>query len=381
MVESTIFLPIETPSEQREAPPCSSPLCYNLFIKVADSFCPWQPTVLPSRGKVKGSNVQFPHWASWCFKHSAVPESPPGAQRGPHHIQFVKEPWFGTIREAQGSTDESYTTEVPSPLPSLSRFHCLFFYSCGRSSQQRPDLWLLSSVTSCSPQRVESLWTLLPPGFRSVWSEAARKRKVLPHEIGDRVILQYYLPQPGTSGNILVCFATVWDRWIRNQKNPEGEFCFFVNCTKSIEQNKNYFVASWNAATKWTDTSCQCRQTASDWRVKYWFWVLLFGARMWVLQSKHLFLLKMFSTWTTAWALGWHFLKTPQSSIPQGMSVHSFGGEGILIRPNFIPALTTYRGSCLTVMSAGIRSFKQLLLVKLWGWRESEVNSGLFSYT
>lgn len=30
------------------------------------------------------------------------------------------------------------------------------------------------------------------------------------------------------------------------------------------------------------------------------------------------------STWMTAWALGWHFLKTPQSSIPQRMFVHSF---------------------------------------------------------
>lgn len=44
VVERTIFLPIETPSEQREAPPCSPPLCYNMLIKAADSFCPGEPT-------------------------------------------------------------------------------------------------------------------------------------------------------------------------------------------------------------------------------------------------------------------------------------------------------------------------------------------------
>lgn len=34
------FLPIETPSVQREAPPCSPLLCYNLFMQAADNFCP-----------------------------------------------------------------------------------------------------------------------------------------------------------------------------------------------------------------------------------------------------------------------------------------------------------------------------------------------------
>lgn len=34
------FLPIETPSVQREAPPCSPLLCYNLFLQAADNFCP-----------------------------------------------------------------------------------------------------------------------------------------------------------------------------------------------------------------------------------------------------------------------------------------------------------------------------------------------------
>lgn len=56
-MERTIFVPIKTPSEQREAPPCSPPLCYDLFIKAADSFCPGRPTELPSRGKVKGSKM------------------------------------------------------------------------------------------------------------------------------------------------------------------------------------------------------------------------------------------------------------------------------------------------------------------------------------
>lgn len=140
MVETTIFLPIKTPSEQREAPPCSPPLCYDMFIKAADSFCPGRPTELPSRGEgQRVKNVPFPHWALWCFKHSAAAESPPGAQRGPHHIQFVKGLRLRTFRETHSlsHTPQKYPHRPPS---SPDCFHCLFFYSCARpfSAEARP---------------------------------------------------------------------------------------------------------------------------------------------------------------------------------------------------------------------------------------------------
>lgn len=128
VVERTIFLPIETPSERRAAPSCSPLLCYNLFIQAADNFCPWQAEGATESGAgYRVKNVPFPHWALWCFKHSALAGSPPGAQRGPHHIQFAIEPQLGTLRAAQSSTVESHTTEVPSPTPITPLFPLFIF--------------------------------------------------------------------------------------------------------------------------------------------------------------------------------------------------------------------------------------------------------------
>lgn len=70
--------------------------------------------------------MPFPHWALWCFKHSAAAESPPGAQRGPHHIQFVKEPRLGTFMETHRATRLSHTPQK-CPPPATPLFPLFIF--------------------------------------------------------------------------------------------------------------------------------------------------------------------------------------------------------------------------------------------------------------
>lgn len=169
VVETTIFLPIKTPSEQREAPPCSPPLCYNMFIKAADSFCPGRPTELPSRGKVKRSKMCHfltgPCGALNTRPRQRVLREPRGG-----HITFNL--WKGCGSELSGRhtvwvIHHRSTPTDPHHHPTVSTVY--FSTVAPGPSQRRPDLWLLSSVTSRSPQSIaESLWTLPLPISGSV---------------------------------------------------------------------------------------------------------------------------------------------------------------------------------------------------------------------
>lgn len=171
-MERTIFLPIKTPSEQREAPPCSPPLCYDLFIKAADSFCPGRPTELPSRGKVKGSKMCHfltgPCGALNTRLRQRVLREPRGG-----HIIFNL--WKSRGSELSGRHTEQHVWVIhhrsapphPHRHPTVSTVY--FSTVAPGLSQRRPDLWLLSSVASCSPQRIaKSLWTLPLPISSSV---------------------------------------------------------------------------------------------------------------------------------------------------------------------------------------------------------------------
>lgn len=87
-------------------------------------------------------------------------------------------------------------------------------------------------------------------------------------------------------------------------------------------------------------------------------------------------------TWMTVWALRMALPQNP-TILFSAETVRAFiWDEVILLSPIFIPALTMYRGSRLTIMSPGTGLFKQLLvkLCKSWGRRPSEANSGLLSF-
>lgn len=49
--------------------------------------------------------------------NTAIAESPLGAQTGPHHVRFVREPLLQTRRETQSCIFESYT--LPSIFPTV----------------------------------------------------------------------------------------------------------------------------------------------------------------------------------------------------------------------------------------------------------------------
>lgn len=81
-------------------------------------------------------------------------------QRGGHITSSLQAAW---VSKPAGIHRPACLSRAPGKPPALSVL-CLFFYSCTRPPQQRPDLLLLSPVTSCAPERTEE-----PQGVREVF--------------------------------------------------------------------------------------------------------------------------------------------------------------------------------------------------------------------
>lgn len=155
--------------------------------------------------------MPFPHWALWCFKHSAVAERVHREPRGGHITFNLRSSSGSELYGRRRAAPLSHTPQKCLSSPRHSPVSTVYF------STVAPGLLSGGLTFDSSAQlqvahhrglRVCELSVPLPI-FSSVWSEATRKRKVLPQEDGGRMILQYSPPQAGTSCNVFVTFATV----------------------------------------------------------------------------------------------------------------------------------------------------------------------------
>lgn len=131
-------------------------------------------------------NVSFPHVSTEHYGAlNTLPEQTLfGELRGGHITSNWQRAW---VFKLDGIHGPSFLSHTPKKPPTFC-FHCLFFYSCTRSPQWRPDLYSLAQLRVAHHKELQGVCEVFhhlnSVPFISLVGKAAKKSVFMPPEIG-----------------------------------------------------------------------------------------------------------------------------------------------------------------------------------------------------